>query len=272
MASLDKEIEVLMLRGEKGYSSYEEAVANALFSGTLEEWIETFATPDNYFTRYELKFVTQAEYEALIQADQLRPNCYYFITDDETWETLQDVISRVGTLESSMETAQGDIDALEEDVSGLQTDVSGLSDDVTDLKGKSLSSRSLITSSTDTDYHFISNGYYDWTVGNPIVAHSEYLYVLKTAIRYKATQDGYYTNYDLTPFIFDAVDSGVNTNKSSIQYIVIPSVGLIEINVEYRSGILEVYARRINLSTFAKETFGYLEMKIKSFKAVANWK
>ena len=134
MASLDKEIEVLMLRGEKGYSSYEEAVANALFSGTLEEWIETFATPDNYITRYEIKFVTQAQYEALVEADQLRPNCYYFITDDDTWDTIQDIISRVGILESSMETATSDISNLQEDVGGLQTNGSGLNDDVEALQ------------------------------------------------------------------------------------------------------------------------------------------
>ena len=45
MGTLDKEIKIIMLKGEKGNSSYEEAVENGLFSGTLEEWIETYATP-----------------------------------------------------------------------------------------------------------------------------------------------------------------------------------------------------------------------------------
>lgn len=120
MASLDKEIEVLMLKGEKGYSSYQEAVANGLFVGTLEQWIETFATPDDYITRYEYQRVTQAEYDALAEAEQLQANCYYIITDDDTWEILEDVISRVGTLETSMETAQGDISDLQTDVNDLK--------------------------------------------------------------------------------------------------------------------------------------------------------
>ena len=46
MASLDKEIKVMMLKGEKGTdgvdgkSSYELAVEELHYSGTLEEWLE----------------------------------------------------------------------------------------------------------------------------------------------------------------------------------------------------------------------------------------
>ena len=38
MATLDKEIRVLALKGEKGNSAYQEAVENELFSGTLEDF------------------------------------------------------------------------------------------------------------------------------------------------------------------------------------------------------------------------------------------
>lgn len=204
---------------------------------------------------YQIAFCTQAKYNELENAGEIIADCLYVITDDSTYDDLVDVI-----------------EALQTNVANLESELGHLSITVEHMEEDRLLTRTLINENTDTNYHNISSGYYDWTVENPVVAHNEYLYVLKTVVRYKATYDGSYTNYDLTPFIFDAVTNGVNTTKNSIQYIVIPSVGLIEINAEYRSGLLEVYARLINLSTFAKETFGYLEMKVLSFKAVANWK
>ena len=123
MASIDKEIQVIMLRGQTGLSSYEEAVKHSLFSGTLEEWIVTFATPDNYITRTEFQKVTQAEYDALEEAGELIPNCYYLITDDDTWETIQGIIATNTELANRM-------DGIEEDVETLQEDVSGLDDDI----------------------------------------------------------------------------------------------------------------------------------------------
>lgn len=116
---MNKEIEILMLKGQRGYSSYEEAVANALFQGTLEEWIETFATPENYVTRNEFKKVTQAEYDALVVAGELIENCFYIITDDDTWNEIQDIIARIGDLETSMEDLQEDVSNLQEDVDDL---------------------------------------------------------------------------------------------------------------------------------------------------------
>lgn len=92
MASLDKEIKVMMLKGSKGNSAYQEAVENQLFSGTLEEWIETFATPDDYITRKEFQKVTQAQYDALKEAGQLIPNCYYLIIDDTTYDDIEQAI------------------------------------------------------------------------------------------------------------------------------------------------------------------------------------
>lgn len=109
MASLDKEIKVLMLKGERGYSSYEQAVEEELFSGTLEEWIETFATPENYVTRNEFKKVTQAEYDALKRDGELIPNCYYVITDDDSWE---EITTRLTALEETTALHQANLDSL----------------------------------------------------------------------------------------------------------------------------------------------------------------
>lgn len=103
MAVLDKEIRVIALKGQQGNagtdgidgidgkSSYELAVENELFSGTLEEWIETFATPENYITRTEFQKVTQAQYDAMEQAGTLVPNCYYLIIDDTTAQDFEDL-------------------------------------------------------------------------------------------------------------------------------------------------------------------------------------
>lgn len=103
MAVLDKEIRVIALKGERGTngqdgqdgqdgkSSYELAVEEELFSGTLQEWIETFATPENYITRTEFQKVTQAQYDAMEQAGTLVPNCYYLIIDDTTAQDFEDL-------------------------------------------------------------------------------------------------------------------------------------------------------------------------------------
>lgn len=115
MASLDKEIKVIAVKGETGNdgkSSYDLAVEELHYSGTLEEWIETFATPENYVTRNEFQKVTQAEYDALEQAGELIPNCYYIITDDTSYTDLVDRIDNMAgevedvieEFEASMET------------------------------------------------------------------------------------------------------------------------------------------------------------------------
>lgn len=112
MATLDKEIKVIAVKGQKGdngqdgKSSYELAVEELHYSGTLEEWIETYATPENYVTRNEFKKVTQAEYDALEQAGELIPDCYYIITDDETYDEL---IERIENIESDITEIQEDI-------------------------------------------------------------------------------------------------------------------------------------------------------------------
>lgn len=120
MGTLDKEIRVIAVKGARGQdgqdgadgkSSYELAIENELFSGTLEEWINTFATPENYITRGEFQKVTQAQYDALKQAGELIPNCYYLIIDSTDAE---------------------DFEQAQEDISNLKDDVSNLDDDVND--------------------------------------------------------------------------------------------------------------------------------------------
>lgn len=282
MASLDKEIEVLMLRGEKGYSSYQEAVANGLFVGTLEEWIETFATPDDYITRYEYKKVTQDEYDALAEAGQLQANCYYIITDDDTWEILQDYFSRVETLETSMSTAEDDIDALQEDVSGINTnietiqgditdiqgDITGLNTDVDNLEASRLYSRTLINASTDTGYNAIGVNSYNWTVEAPKTSssYSEKLYILKGTVRYNNIV------YEVPTFIIDAVNQSASGSKGTTQDVIITGLGLVKITVGYSSTSLSIRAFLYNVTNFSTSTINNFEFKVESFKAIANWK
>ena len=118
MATLDKEVQVLMLKGQKGNSSYQDAVDNGLFVGTLEEWIQTYATPENYLTRSEFQKVTQEEYDEMAETHSLEPNCYYFITDDDTWETIQTILSDISDLQSTVE--------------GLGTSLTNISNDLND--------------------------------------------------------------------------------------------------------------------------------------------
>lgn len=129
MASLDKEIKILMLKGESGTdgkSSYDLAVEELHYSGTLEEWIESFSTPENYITRNEFKKVTQAEYDELEANHQLIPDCYYIITDDETYD---DLIERIEAIESNV----GD---LQEDNTQNKTDIEELQGQVVVLQNK----------------------------------------------------------------------------------------------------------------------------------------
>lgn len=115
MGTLDKEIRVIAIQGTKGdngqdgKSSYELAVENELFSGTLEEWIETFSTPENYITRTEFQKVTQAQYDAMAQAGTLIPNCYYLIIDDTTAQDFATLQNTVGNLQTTVGQLQTDI-------------------------------------------------------------------------------------------------------------------------------------------------------------------
>ena len=142
MATLDKEIRVIAVKGEKGTdgqdgqdgqdgkSSYELAIENELFSGTLEEWINTFATPENYITRGEFQKVTQAQYDSLKQAGELIPNCYYLIIDSTDAEDFEQALDDVSNLKDDVSNLKDDVSSLDDDVSNLKDDVSSLDDDL----------------------------------------------------------------------------------------------------------------------------------------------
>ena len=121
-----KEIKVLMLKGEIGKSSYQLAVENELFSGTLEEWIETFSTPENYITRTEFQKVTQAEYDELEEQGLLIPNAFYLITNDATYD---EIMSALGDLSSR-------VTIVENSVSGLTNNLADLTNAVNTNTGK----------------------------------------------------------------------------------------------------------------------------------------
>lgn len=119
MATLDKEIKVIAVKGQKGdngqdgKSSYELAVEELHYSGTLEEWLESFATPENYVTRNEFRKVTQAEYDELEQAGELIPDCYYIITDDTSYD---DMIDRIEDIETGFSELEANVEDFEEEV------------------------------------------------------------------------------------------------------------------------------------------------------------
>lgn len=150
MASLDKEIKVVMMRGLTGNSSYQDAVENELFSGTLEEWIETFATPENYITRTEFQKVTQAQYDELKAQGQLIPNAFYLITDDDTYD---EITTRIDNLYSSVGDLVASVDDINNDISDINDDISDLNGDVTDINtdiGDIRTGLGVITSNIDT--------------------------------------------------------------------------------------------------------------------------
>jgi len=69
---------------------------------------------------YFVAFLTQAEYNALVQADELEENTLYYITDDTTISDFQDAIA---ALQASTSAS---ILSLQQDVGGLQRYINGL--------------------------------------------------------------------------------------------------------------------------------------------------
>ena len=120
MGTLDKEIKIIMLKGEKGNSSYEEAVENGLFSGTLEEWIETYATPENYVTTIDFERVTQEQSGNISDLQE------------DVSDLKNDVYDETTGLKNRVSINENNINDLQNDVLGLQNNVSSLNDVIYD--------------------------------------------------------------------------------------------------------------------------------------------
>ena len=134
MGTLDKEIKIIMLKGEKGNSSYEEAVENGLFSGTLEEWIETYATPENYVTTIDFQRVTQEQSSDISDLQEDVSDLKNDVSDlqEDVSDLKNDVYDETTGLKNRVSINENNINDLQNDVLGLQNDVSNLNDDVYD--------------------------------------------------------------------------------------------------------------------------------------------
>lgn len=91
-----------------------EVIQEAISSGELPEEINglvlTFKNPvDNQ--AYKIAFCTQAKYNELQSGGQLEANCYYFITDDSSYDDLDNAISN---LQTQIEKNTNDISVLDE--------------------------------------------------------------------------------------------------------------------------------------------------------------
>lgn len=126
---------VVMLKGDDGMTSYELAVKYLGFTGTLEDWIKAYTTPEDYFTRDDLKMVTQAEYDDLKANNKLVAGCYYFITDDTIAEDFEKAIATAqGTADQALELSRSnktDIGKLDQKIktATIETSVSWTSSD-----------------------------------------------------------------------------------------------------------------------------------------------
>lgn len=198
MASLDKEIKVITVKGQKGEngkSSYELAVEELHYSGTLEEWLESFSTPENYITRDEVKKVTQAEYDALEQAHQLIPDCYYIITDDTTYDDL--------------------IDRLD----GIDDTISDIQDDILDKYNARVYTKELLLGtpdlSNDTGWiSFKSTAYQQWNFPLDTLENITDMLEIKGMLRYKYESLGT-TYYSIQYFTIRSICRGVGYSRES---------------------------------------------------------
>lgn len=76
---------------------------------------------------HHVEFVTQAQFNELQQSGELISGCYYFITDDDTADDLEDAV----------EELSGDIDALEDRTDNAETAITTLQGNVTTLQADS---------------------------------------------------------------------------------------------------------------------------------------
>ena len=106
------------------YEAYDKAEVLALIqemaeSGELPEEVNGLViTLKNYIDNqaYKIAFCTQAKYNELEAAGSLETNCYYFITDDTSYD---DIISTLNNLNGGLNEATDDIDDINEDITTI---------------------------------------------------------------------------------------------------------------------------------------------------------
>ena len=95
----------------------QEAISSGELPDEINGLVITLKNPiDNH--GYKIAFCTQAKYNELESSGQLEGNCYYFITDDSSYEDLtnaiEDLKSQVEDDEDVIDDIQGSIDSINE--------------------------------------------------------------------------------------------------------------------------------------------------------------
>ena len=112
-----------------------EVIQEAISSGELPEEINglvlTFKNPvDNQ--AYKIAFCTQAKYNELVAAGQIEENCYYFITDDSSFDDLENAIT---TLQTGVNQHTSEIEDIKQDITEIESDITSLDGRVDTLEG-----------------------------------------------------------------------------------------------------------------------------------------
>ena len=112
-----------------------EVIQEAISSGELPEEINglvlTFKNPV-YNQAYKIAFCTQAKYNELVAGGLIEENCYYFITDDTSYDDLENAIA---TLQSGVNQHTNDIEDIKEDISDINDDITSLDGRIDTLEG-----------------------------------------------------------------------------------------------------------------------------------------
>jgi hypothetical protein len=87
--------------------------------GELEGLVISLRNPiDNL--DYKIAFCSQAKYNELKAAEQLEANCYYIITDDTSYEDLDESLKEIKEQIASLDQDRQDIQDLKQDVTSLK--------------------------------------------------------------------------------------------------------------------------------------------------------
>lgn len=121
MARLDKEIEILMTKGERGYSAYELAVQNG-YTGTEEEWLNAHLSPDYYYTKSEVDDINTETAGLINNEATARQNA-----DTELETLITTEATTRGNADSALETSIGNEATTRQSVdSDLQSQINAI--------------------------------------------------------------------------------------------------------------------------------------------------